>query len=189
MYAQLLLNLQKLFSEKYLHFFGCLLMQLWSLQGTSTQMSPICFFWHLSPYLQKPLWLCLQTDWVPSLYFGSPILVLIYLNYDNLLSYNSVSILHCIALTLTAPDVRLVIANNSSSLIESSQIFWHFLVFALFNLLAINNFFGDSRILQGIVDGSASKPALRQDTGYMVEKTYLDIAPYLVAFGAYLMPQ
>ena len=41
---------------------------------------------------------------------------------------------------------------------------------------------------QGI-DGSASKPALRQDTGYMVEKTYLDIAPYLVAFGAYLMPQ
>ena len=24
----------------------------------------------------------------------------------------------------------------------------------------------------GIVDGSASKPALRQDTGYMVEKTY-----------------
>ena len=34
-------------------------------------------------------------------------------------------------------------------------------------------------LLQGIVDGSASKPALRQDTGYMVEKTYLDIAPYL----------
>ena len=29
-------------------------------------------------------------------------------------------------------------------------------------------------ITQGIVDGSASKPALRQDTGYMVEKTYLD---------------
>ena len=42
---------------------------------------------------------------------------------------------------------------------------------------------------QGMVDGSASKPALRQDTGYMVEKTYLDIAPYLGAFGAYLMPQ
>ena len=42
---------------------------------------------------------------------------------------------------------------------------------------------------QGIVDGSASKPALRQDTGYMVEKTYNDIAPYLGAFGAYLMPQ
>ena len=41
---------------------------------------------------------------------------------------------------------------------------------------------------QGMVDGSASKPALRQD-GYMVEKTYLDIAPYLGAFGAYLMPQ
>ena len=39
-------------------------------------------------------------------------------------------------------------------------------------------------ILQGMVDGSASKPALRQDTGYMVEKTYLDIAPYLGAFGA-----
>ena len=44
-------------------------------------------------------------------------------------------------------------------------------------------------ILQGMVDGSASKPALRQDTGYMVEKTYLDIAPYLGAFGTYLMPQ
>ena len=42
---------------------------------------------------------------------------------------------------------------------------------------------------QGMVDGSASKPALRQDTRYMVEKTYLDIAPYLGAFGAYLMPQ
>ena len=42
---------------------------------------------------------------------------------------------------------------------------------------------------QGMVDGSASKPALRQDTGYMVEKPYLDIAPYLEAFGAYLMPQ
>ena len=40
-----------------------------------------------------------------------------------------------------------------------------------------------------MVDGSASKPALRQDTGYMVEKPYLDIEPYLGAFGAYLMPQ
>ena len=40
-----------------------------------------------------------------------------------------------------------------------------------------------------MVDGSASKPALRQDTGYMVEKTYLDIAPYLRPFRAYLMPQ
>ena len=28
---------------------------------------------------------------------------------------------------------------------------------------------------QGI-DGSARKPALKQDTGYMVEKTYFDIA-------------
>ena len=44
-------------------------------------------------------------------------------------------------------------------------------------------------LLQGMVDGPASKPALRQDTGYMVEKTYPDIAPYLGAFGAYLMPQ
>ena len=44
-------------------------------------------------------------------------------------------------------------------------------------------------ILQGMVDGSASKPTLRQDTGYMVEKPYLDIVPYLGAFGAYLMPQ
>ena len=40
-----------------------------------------------------------------------------------------------------------------------------------------------------MVDGSASTPALIQDTGYMVEKTYLDIAPYLGAFDAYLMPQ
>ena len=46
-----------------------------------------------------------------------------------------------------------------------------------------------SHLGQGMIDGSASKPALRQDTGYMVEKTYLDIAPYLGAFGAYLMPQ
>ena len=45
------------------------------------------------------------------------------------------------------------------------------------------------KILQGIVDGSASKPALVQDTGYTVEKTYNDIAPYLGAFGVYLMPQ
>ena len=29
----------------------------------------------------------------------------------------------------------------------------------------------------------------RQDTGYMVEKTYLDITTYLGAFGAYLLPQ
>ena len=47
----------------------------------------------------------------------------------------------------------------------------------------------DNNILQGMVDGSASKPALRQDTSYIVEKTYLDIAPYLGAFGAYLMTQ
>ena len=40
-----------------------------------------------------------------------------------------------------------------------------------------------------MVDGSAFKFALRQDTGYMVEKTYLDIAPYLGAFRAYVMPQ
>ena len=37
--------------------------------------------------------------------------------------------------------------------------------------------------INGIVDGSASKLALIQDTGYMVEKTYHDIAPYLGAFG------
>ena len=42
---------------------------------------------------------------------------------------------------------------------------------------------------QGMVDGSASKPALRQDAGYMVEKTYHYIAPYLGAFGAFFMPQ
>ena len=45
------------------------------------------------------------------------------------------------------------------------------------------------RVIQGMIDGSARKPALRQDTGYMVEKIYLDIAPYLWAFGAYVMPQ
>ena len=38
-------------------------------------------------------------------------------------------------------------------------------------------------VSQGIVGGSASKPALVQDTNYMVEKTY-HIAPYLGAFGA-----
>ena len=47
---------------------------------------------------------------------------------------------------------------------------------------------GNVLLSQGL-DGSARKPALRQDTGYMVEKTYPDIAPYLGAFGAYLMPQ
>ena len=45
------------------------------------------------------------------------------------------------------------------------------------------------KLEQGMLDGSAAKPALRQDTGYMDEKTYLDIAPYLGAFEAYLMPQ
>ena len=42
--------------------------------------------------------------------------------------------------------------------------------------------------IQGIENGSASKPALIRDTNYMVEKTY-HMAPYLGAFGAYLMPQ
>ena len=41
---------------------------------------------------------------------------------------------------------------------------------------------------QGIVNGSAFKPALRQDTAIMVEKTDHEIAPYLGTFGAYLMP-
>ena len=41
--------------------------------------------------------------------------------------------------------------------------------------------------IQGMVDGSASKPELRQKL--KVEKTYLDIAPYLGAFGAYLISQ
>ena len=45
-----------------------------------------------------------------------------------------------------------------------------------------------TQIKQGI-DGSVRKPALRQDTGYMVEKTYHDIAPYLGALVVYLMPQ
>ena len=40
-----------------------------------------------------------------------------------------------------------------------------------------------------IVDGSASKPEFREDSGNMVDKTYHDIAPYLGAFGAYLMSQ
>ena len=40
-----------------------------------------------------------------------------------------------------------------------------------------------------MVDGFASKPELGQDTSYMVEKSYPEIAPYLGAFGAYLMPQ
>ena len=61
---------------------------------------------------------------------------------------------------------------------------------------------------QGMVDGSASKPALRQDThvifhlvtktlfllknapktDYMVEKSY-NLSRYLGPFGAYFMPQ
>ena len=40
---------------------------------------------------------------------------------------------------------------------------------------------------QGI-DDCARKPALLQDTEYMVEKTY-HVTPYLGAFGAYLMPR
>ena len=60
---------------------------------------------------------------------------------------------------------------------------------ALSKLWTIFVYGSEKRKTQGMVDGSASKPALRQDTGYMVEKTYLDIAPYLGAFGAYLMPQ
>ena len=58
------------------------------------------------------------------------------------------------------------------------------------NLLLFNQDSAETvRIQQGMVDGSTFKPALRQDTGYMVEKTYYDIAHYLGAFGAYLMPQ
>ena len=45
------------------------------------------------------------------------------------------------------------------------------------------------KLKQGIVDGSASKPAHRQDTGYMFEKTCHYIAPYLGDFGAYLITQ
>ena len=47
-------------------------------------------------------------------------------------------------------------------------------------------------IIQGIVDGSAYKPALAQDTNYMVEKTYhttYHMPPYLGAFRAYLLLQ
>ena len=44
------------------------------------------------------------------------------------------------------------------------------------------------KIEQGMVDGSACKPALRQVTGYMVEKTY-HLAQYLGPFGTYFMPQ
>ena len=53
----------------------------------------------------------------------------------------------------------------------------------------VKHIMSDRKLEQGMVDGSASKPALRQGTGYMVEKPYLDRAPYLGAFGAYLMPQ
>ena len=34
-----------------------------------------------------------------------------------------------------------------------------------------------SNLIQ-VIDGSARKPALIQDSGYMVEKTYPDMAPY-----------
>ena len=52
-----------------------------------------------------------------------------------------------------------------------------------------SGFLHGSNVQQGIVDGSESKPALRQDSGYMVEKTCNNIAPYLGAFGGYLMHQ
>ena len=45
---------------------------------------------------------------------------------------------------------------------------------------------GENKSLKQGIDGSARKPALRQDIGYMVGKTD-HIAPYLGAFGAYLM--
>ena len=45
-----------------------------------------------------------------------------------------------------------------------------------------------SKNIQDIVDGYASKPALVENTNYMVEKTY-HLAQYLGAFGACLMPQ
>ena len=64
----------------------------------------------------------------------------------------------------------------------------HSFTFSLLNTPAFLRMAMAKQFKQGI-DGSARKPALRQDTGYMVEKTYLDIAPYLGAFGAYVMPQ
>ena len=57
-------------------------------------------------------------------------------------------------------------------------------VFFLFNLRHINNFFNslsENYNIQGMVDGSASNPLLRQDTGFLVEKTYHDIASYFWA--------
>ena len=59
---------------------------------------------------------------------------------------------------------------------------------ANYEMLHCNDSFA-LKYTQEMVDGSERKPVLRQDTGYMVEKTYLDIAPYLGAFGAYLMPR
>ena len=65
---------------------------------------------------------------------------------------------------------------------EMAFLFWKskFRAFAVLSMI--------QHCSQGI-DGSARKPALIQDTGYIVEKTYHEIAPYLGAFGAYLMPQ
>ena len=53
-------------------------------------------------------------------------------------------------------------------------------------LFFLTSFCFENKLLQGIVDGSVSKPALVQDTNYMLEKTY---HIYLGAFGAYLMPK
>ena len=53
---------------------------------------------------------------------------------------------------------------------------------------SLGSLIGITQILQEIVDSSASKPELVPDTNYMIEKTY-HIAPYLGAFGAYLMPK
>ena len=41
-------------------------------------------------------------------------------------------------------------------------------------------------IMQQGIDGYARKHALRQDTDYMVEKTYHDIAPYLGFWGLFI---
>ena len=48
------------------------------------------------------------------------------------------------------------------------------------NITVFSNQSSAVSMLQGMIDGSTSKPAVRQDTGYMVEKTYYDIAQYTI---------
>ena len=67
-------------------------------------------------------------------------------------------------------------------------MFMFIIVFVcIVRLVALEGNWYKCNLLQGMVDGSASKPAIVQDTDYIVEKTY-NLASYLGPFGAYFKP-